>query len=277
MGSSGCFSGKPVCRASDVLGIVGESMASIDQNQFVHRVSYDELSTGRDRYHVACLAQWLPRAVQNCVQETRDAGTVLDVGCGEQPLRGLIESLGAAYIGMDVCQNAQANVGIIAAIDDPDLIHAKLNENAYALIVCTEVLEHVADWAIGLANLRKLLKPGGRLILTVPFSFPLHMEPFDYFRVTPHGIRRLAERNRFEVEQQECLGNTFDVLSTVLEDISILPANRNITSRIKSRLTQMGKRRLVQLLQSKFFRTGLTANSNFYLNNAVILRAVEAE
>ncbi|MBS1790798.1 MAG: class I SAM-dependent methyltransferase [Acidobacteria bacterium] len=252
-------------------------MATIDQNQFVHRVSYEELPVGRDRYHVACLAQWLPNILRKCVRETKGIEAVLDVGCGEQPLRELIESLGATYLGMDVCQNAQANVEVIGAIDDPALIPEKLNGNAYALIVCTEVLEHVADWATGLANLRNLLKSGGRLILTVPFSFPLHMEPFDFYRVTPHGIRKLADQYGFEIEQQECLGNALDVLSTVLDDVSILPSNRNLTNRIKSRMTQVGKRRLVQLLQSKFFRAGLTANSNFYLNNAVVLRAAEGK
>ncbi len=252
-------------------------MASINQNQFAHRASYDELPIGRDRYHVACLSQWLPQIVQRYVQEAREAGPVLDVGCGEQPLRKHIESLGASYVGMDVCQNAQSNVQIVAAIDDPTLIPGKVDGTTYALIVCTEVLEHVADWATGLANLRKLLKPDGRLILTVPFFFPLHMEPFDFYRVTHFGIQKLAEQNGFEVEHQECLGNTFDVLSTLLEDTSILPSDRSIVSRIKSRLTQMGKRQLVRMLQSNFFRAGLTANSNFYLNNAVIWRAVECK
>lgn len=250
-------------------------MASVNQNQFAHRVSYDELPVGRDRYHVACLAQWLSQVVPRCVLEARDVGTVLDVGCGEQPLRRQVESLGASYIGMDVCQNAQSNVQIVAAIDDPTLIPGKIDGDAYALILCTEVLEHVADWATGLANLRKLLKPGGRLILTVPFFFPLHMEPFDFYRVTHFGIQKLAEQNGFEIEHQECLGNTFDVLSTMLDDTSILPTDRSIVSRIKSRLTQVGKRQLVRLLQSNFFRAGLKANSNFYLNNAVVWRAAE--
>jgi SAM-dependent methyltransferase len=55
------------------------------------------------------------------------------------------------------------------------------------------VLEHVFETERAVRNLHRALAPGGRLIVAVPFAFPLHDEPHDYYRFTRHALRRMLE------------------------------------------------------------------------------------
>lgn len=65
---------------------------------------------------------------------------VVDVGCGEQPLRSLIESCGGNYTSVDVIQNKKNNVDIVA-----DISSIPLPSDSFDVIICTEVLEHCFD------------------------------------------------------------------------------------------------------------------------------------
>jgi hypothetical protein len=56
------------------------------------------------------------------------------------------------------------------------------------------VLEHVADWDSSFRNLSALVAPTGVVIVTVPFIFPLHMEPVDFLRGTPYVIEQWMEK-----------------------------------------------------------------------------------
>jgi SAM-dependent methyltransferase len=60
------------------------------------------------------------------------------------------------------------------------------------LVVCVSVLEYVHDPARVVAELTRVLKPGGVLYLSTPFVFPYHGPPADRFRFSPEGLRALA-------------------------------------------------------------------------------------
>lgn len=60
---------------------------------------------------------------------------------------------------------------------------------SYDVVLCLNVLEHVYDHAAALRNLHNSLRHGGLLVVAVPFAFPLHDEPADYWRFTEHGLR----------------------------------------------------------------------------------------
>src|SRR5262249_45746975 len=79
---------------------------------FHHRATYDA-PQGRDRWVVPRVQSWITRTVPAVIGERR--GLVVDVGCGEQPFRPLIESCGSRYVGLDVVQNSQGSVDIVAS------------------------------------------------------------------------------------------------------------------------------------------------------------------
>jgi SAM-dependent methyltransferase len=64
-------------------------------------------------------------------------------------------------------------------------------DNTYDVIVCTQVLEHVANPFRAAAELRRILKPGGQLLLTVPAAYPYHAVPHDYWRYTRDSLQLL--------------------------------------------------------------------------------------
>jgi SAM-dependent methyltransferase len=143
------------------------------------------------------------------------AGTVvLDAGCGEQPLRKGIEAAGAAYVGLDVRQNRAGSVDVVAS-----LTRVPRASESVDLIVCTEVLEHVPDTAAAFAELARLVRKDGVVLLTTPFSYPLHEEPHDYVRLTRHAITTLAERHGLIVTEVYALGNEVEVLAVTFGNL----------------------------------------------------------
>jgi SAM-dependent methyltransferase len=119
------------------------------------------------------------------------AALTLDVGAQNGPYAALFPRRVALDIapgrGVHVIGDAQA-LGIGSASVDA--------------VLCTEVLEHLPEPQRAVDELFRVLRPGGALILTTRFLFPIHDAPHDYFRYTKYGLRHLLRR--FEiVELQE--------------------------------------------------------------------------
>jgi len=138
--------------------------------------------------------------------------SVIDIGCGEQPWRKLIESHDSCYIGTDIVQNAQGNVDIVS-----DITQIPVAANKFDIVLCSEVLEHVADTADAVMELARITKPGGHIILTTPFCYPLHEEPFDFVRLTPYNIALQAKDNGLEIRILQTMGNEIEVIATIID------------------------------------------------------------
>jgi SAM-dependent methyltransferase len=123
-------------------------------------------------------------------------GTVVDVGCGAQPYRGLLPD-GTNYVGVDT-PRADADFGYaIPGVRLIDGISWPVADGEADLVLATETLEHVLDPPAFLAEAFRCLKPGGSVIITVPFSARWHYIPADYWRFTPSGLRVLLEQAGF--------------------------------------------------------------------------------
>ena len=95
----------------------------------------------------------------------------------------------------------------IDASKKPDLIDDITNPSTEAamfdVIIMCEVLEHVADPHAAVRGLKHLLQPSGLLILSVPFIYPLHSRPVDYFRFTKYGLMLLFKGwNEIEIKER---------------------------------------------------------------------------
>lgn len=134
--------------------------------------------------------------------------TILDAGCGEQPLREEIEAAGATYIGLDIEQNRAGTVDLIAPLWNVPIEDASIDT-----IVLTEVLEHVPDSAGAFREMARLVRGEGTILITTPFAYPLHEEPHDYVRLTPRAIEWLAQQNGFTLTEASTLGNEIEVLA----------------------------------------------------------------
>jgi SAM-dependent methyltransferase len=102
----------------------------------------------------------------------RPGDTVLDYGCGAGRFLRALQEAGATAIGVEIAQaaveRARENVpGADVRLLDGDAI--PLGHGAVDLVWCSETLEHIPDVAHALVEIRRVLKPDGRLLLTVPF------------------------------------------------------------------------------------------------------------
>lgn len=154
--------------------------------------------------------------------------TCLDVGCGRQPLRQRLTELGYQYDSCDVVQNVDGTVNHVLPFDEP--LPGDFSRIHYSLLVCTEVLEHVLNWQQAFANANLLLKPGGAIVITTPFFYPLHEEPYDYWRPTHHALVRMCERQHWQVRYLDRQNEPWDVLGTLLHSIGAAPSHGHIVS-----------------------------------------------
>jgi SAM-dependent methyltransferase len=72
---------------------------------------------------------------------------------------------------------------------------------AFDLVIADQVFEHVDDPAAGIANIRKMLKPGGYMLILAPFLLKVHGYPNDCTRWTERGLRNLLISNGFDTSE----------------------------------------------------------------------------
>jgi SAM-dependent methyltransferase len=121
--------------------------------------------------------------------EVRPGDLALDFGSGAGDFTALLDEAGAHAIGVDVAESAldrarTRNPGLdfrLAPFDGP----LPLEDNAFELVWASEVIEHIADTARWLSEVRRVLTPGGRLLLTTPSHGRL--------RVALGGVERFSE------------------------------------------------------------------------------------
>jgi SAM-dependent methyltransferase len=204
--------------------------------------------------------------------QSKNAPRVLDAGCGGQPFRARIEKTGASYYSLDVCAQSGVKVDFITPIDEKYLPEAIYERGPYDLILCSEVLEHVAEWDNVFANFYQLLAPSGHIILTCPHFFPLHEEPHDFWRPTHYAIRFFAKKHGLEVEEDEKLGSGWDVLGTLLARQDFRPRAHALPLRVANRLCDALRWRLFSWLRSGYLQKVITDEGPFYLANFFVLK-----
>jgi SAM-dependent methyltransferase len=124
-------------------------------------------------------------------------GPMLDVGCGTMPYRDLFPNA-APYEGLEINQERQAHNRRVTYFYDGKTI--PIADNHFAAMLCSEVLEHSFLPERLLSECHRVLRPGGTLLLTIPFLWPEHEQPWDSQRFTHFGLRRRLEAAGFRVE-----------------------------------------------------------------------------
>jgi SAM-dependent methyltransferase len=133
---------------------------------------------------------------------------VLDAGAGDCPYRPLFEHV--RYEAADSCRVEKEYGPISYACD---LTNIPVLSNRYDLVLLTQVLEHVPEPRTILAELHRVLKPGGELWLTLPLFFAEHEIPYDFYRYTQYGIRHLLQSTGYGIVRLEWLEGYFGTLA----------------------------------------------------------------
>jgi SAM-dependent methyltransferase len=141
----------------------------------------------------AAIGEWLA--------DVRDAfsGDLLDAGAGNQPYRVWYEPLVKSVVAVDA-----APAPGLAALAFVDAL--PLRDASFDTVLSTEVWEHVEDATAAAREAYRVLRPGGNLVVTVPFLYPTHEAPYDFGRFTHYGLVALLERAGFQVLRLDSKG-----------------------------------------------------------------------
>ncbi|HWY25293.1 MAG TPA: class I SAM-dependent methyltransferase [Nevskia sp.] len=142
---------------------------------------------------MAYIALALRRGIAGLMPQLLPAGgRVLDFGCADSPYRSIVPA-GAEYVAADLPGNPKATVLVR---DNGTLPCA---DGEFDAVLSSQVLEHVRNPATYLAECRRVLRPGGRLLLSTHGTMFLHRDPVDYWRWTCDGLRLALEQAGFRV------------------------------------------------------------------------------
>lgn len=137
------------------------------------------------------------------------SGCLLDVGCGHKPYARLFLPYVQEYIGLDLVESAAGN--------DADVIGSVLalpfDDASFDTVIATQVIEHVAEPWVMMREIARVLRPGGRVLVTAPLFWPLHETPHDYYRYTSYGLTWLAAGAGLTAEQVTERGGFWSVLA----------------------------------------------------------------
>lgn len=133
--------------------------------------------------------------------ETPAGAMVLDVGAGSCPYREFFAHCSYWTHDFQQLESVQLRGGHgYGRIDYvSDILAIPVADESVDLILCTEVLEHVSEPILVVSEFARLLKPGGRLLVTAPLGSGLHQEPYHYYGgYTPHWYQRFLTAAGFE-------------------------------------------------------------------------------
>lgn len=141
---------------------------------------------------------------------------VLDLGGHRFAKRGQfnIESLDVRVIYVNLVSTRQPHV--VA-----DASNLPFRDHSFDAVICSELLEHVSSPSLVLKEVFRVLKKGGVLFATVPFVFPFHPDPVDYFRYTNMCLEMMlgeAQFADFSVKQQ---GRFWSVMTDMVRGLTL--------------------------------------------------------
>lgn len=124
-------------------------------------------------------------------------GCVVDLGCGTRPYERDILAHADCYVGVDWNRTLHGMHADVAADIGAAL---PFQDESADCVVAFEVLEHMAEPGRLLEESRRILAPGGLMMISVPFQWWVHEGPRDYYRYTRHGLAYLMNKAGFEID-----------------------------------------------------------------------------
>ncbi|MBS0214179.1 MAG: class I SAM-dependent methyltransferase [Proteobacteria bacterium] len=141
-------------------------------------------------------------------------GRVLDIGAADGWLASRLHE-GAHYISVDYPVTAMGLYGTRPHVY-ADACCMPIADESIDAVACYEVMEHVSRPDDLLAEVARVLAPGGVAEFTMPFFYPIHDAPHDYQRWTRHGWARGLKQAGLDPESIEARGHSLHAAATTL-------------------------------------------------------------
>ena len=152
---------------------------------------------------------WLDFCLEQHSHDMR--GVVIDLGGKQKNKRGSFhppETQAKAWWYVNLEMSTRPNIF-------SDVTAAPLISECADVIICTEVLEHLENPDTCADEIFRILRPGGKAFISVPFIYPIHADPNDFQRFTAEGLRRLFRR--FAIIEIMPMGGFLGTMGMLLE------------------------------------------------------------
>lgn len=146
--------------------------------------------------------------------ERHASGRLLDLGCGQVPLYGAYRN----FITENICVDWANTRHAMSYLDFECDLSERLpfDDNEFDTIILSDVLEHIPSPEHLWTEMQRVLKPGGKLIMNVPFFYCLHETPHDFYRYSEFALRRFVDRAGLELVQLEAVGGSPEVFADMM-------------------------------------------------------------
>ena len=169
----------------------------------------------------------LSRFVKSVAKTVPNGACVLDAGSGSKQYSGYFSH--AKYFSIDFMKSKRAYTKP-DMVGDVELL--PLKTEIFDAILNTQVLEHVPHPDSVISEFYRILKPKGRLFLTVPQDEGVHEAPYDFFRYTRFGLANLLTEKKFKNLDIKPRGGVFWQLAFISEQLPhiMIPKAKNSIS-----------------------------------------------
>jgi SAM-dependent methyltransferase len=194
-------------------------------------------------------------------------GKTLDIGCGTKPYENFFNY--TEYAGLEY------DTGIDQDKKTADYYYSgdrfPFADKTFDSAVCNQVLEHIFNPEIFLGEVNRILRTGGKLLITVPFVWDEHEQPFDYARYSSFGLNHLLLKKGLKVLTQKKITQDFRVIIQLVNGY-LYKVTRNIP--ILKQLIQ-----LVVIFPITLFGLVISfilpKNHDLYLDNIILCEKTE--
>lgn len=191
-------------------------------------------------------------------------GETLDVGCGTKPYEKYFKC--SQYVGLEI--ETTINREQKSADYFYDGKKFPFGNAEFDSIVTNQVLEHVFNPDEFLSEINRVLKINGKLLLTVPFVWDEHEQPYDYARYSSFGLKSLLEKHGFEIIKHHKSVNDFGVIFQLVNAYLYKITNRIPLFRQLSTITLSAIINFLGIIISSI----LPENDDLYLDNIILSR-----
>lgn len=195
-------------------------------------------------------------------------GRILDIGCGSKPYQNLFEY--EEYIGLEL--DTPENRAKKKADYFYDGNTMPFLDKYFDSLISTQVFEHIFNPDDFLREANRVLKLGGKFLLTVPFVWDEHEQPYDYARYSSFGLKYILNKNGFEVIEHRKSNNGLELIFQLVNAYSykvISTKNKYLTLLLVSLL--IAPINIVGSVLSPIF----PKNNDLYLDNIILARKIK--
>jgi SAM-dependent methyltransferase len=194
-------------------------------------------------------------------------GKTIDIGCGSKPYEKYFAS--TEYLGLEI--ETQTNQTEKKADFYYDGKIFPFEDQSFDSAISNQVLEHVFTPSEFLHEANRILKPDGLCLITVPFVWDEHEQPYDYARYSSFGLKFLLETNGFEIVKQSKLGHPVEVICQ-LTNAYLYKITKNIP--VVKQLTTLFIASLITLCGIIFSKL-LPSNNDLFLDNIILAKKIK--